>query len=89
MALANYTDLKTAVAEWLARPLGPLELVAVLIDGRVRKSEMALLAEAHRLCGCAFDPARIHQLMAAFMEGRGIAAARAGSYFVEPTRRLP
>lgn len=46
--------------------------VAVVIDGRVRKSEAALLEEAHRLCNRPFDRAKIDRVLKAFLEGQGI-----------------
>ncbi len=48
-------------------------LVAVVIDGRVRKSEAALLEEAHRLCNRAFDRQQLGRALKAFLRGQGIA----------------
>ncbi len=46
--------------------------VAVMIDGRVRRTEATLLEEAHRLCGRPYDRAQLKRMLAAFLEGRGI-----------------
>jgi hypothetical protein len=46
--------------------------VAVIIDGRIRKSETALLAETHRLCNVSFQAHAIRDLRNAFVRGEGI-----------------
>jgi hypothetical protein len=46
--------------------------VAVVIDGRVRRSEAVLLEEAHRLCNRPFERAKLDRRLKAFLQGQGI-----------------
>jgi len=46
--------------------------VAVVIDGRVRRSEAALLKEAHDLCRWPFDREKMLRMLEAFVQGQGI-----------------
>jgi hypothetical protein len=47
--------------------------VTVLIDGRLRRSETALLEEAHRACGHGFERLALEEPYRRFMNGQGFA----------------
>ena len=51
-------------------------LVAVIIDGRVHKSETALLEEAHHFCHTPFDRGKVVRMLKAFLHGQGIEEER-------------
>ena len=47
-------------------------LVAAIVDGRVSKSESALLEEAHHLCHSHYDRDRVVPILKAFLHGQGV-----------------
>jgi hypothetical protein len=47
-------------------------LVTAIIDGRVSKSELALLEEAHHLCHRPYDRDKVGRILKAFLHAQGI-----------------
>jgi hypothetical protein len=65
-------ELLKALDERQQRAVLQTIATAVVIDGRIEKHELALLADAHRTCGRPFQPEAVHRLQTLFMDGQGI-----------------